>query len=159
MISWRFAPFAELTPREAHDLFQARAKVFVVEQGCAFQDLDGADPQCWHLLGLEGERVVAYCRLVPPGLKFAEPSIGRVITTGEARGTGRGKALVREALARAEALWPGRAVRIGAQAHLERFYRAFGFETASAPYMEDGIPHIEMVRAAPRTAQRGAPMQ
>lgn len=159
MIAWRFAPYAELTSREAHDVFRARSEVFVVEQGCAFQDLDGADPHCWHLLGHAGGRLVAYCRLVPPGIKFPEPSIGRVITSGEARGKGCGKALVREALARAEGLWPGRAIRIGAQAHLERFYGAFGFVAASAPYIEDGIPHIEMVRAAPRTAQRGAHAQ
>lgn len=159
MIAWRFASFAQLTPGEVHDVFQARSQVFVVEQGCAFQDLDGADPQCWHLLGLEGGRLVAYCRLVPAGVKFAEPSIGRVITTGEARGTGRGKELVREALARAAGLWPGHAIRIGAQAHLERFYRAFGFVTASEPYLEDGIPHIEMVRSPPQAARRGAHAQ
>jgi ElaA protein len=153
--AWRFAAFADLTPREAHDIFQARSAVFVVEQDCSFQDLDGVDPQCWHLLGMEAGRLVAYCRLVPPGVKFPEPSIGRVITTEEARGTGLGKALVREALARAQRLWPGRAIRIGAQAHLERFYGAFGFVASSAPYLEDGILHIEMVRTAPETATRG----
>lgn len=153
MIAWRFARFEELSPREIHDLFQARAAVFVVEQRCAFQDVDGVDPECWHLLGYEERRLVAYCRLVPPGVKFEEPSIGRVVTTGAARRTGKGRELMREALAGAGKLWPGRALRIGAQQRLERFYREFGFETASAPYDEDGIAHVEMVRPAARVAQ------
>ena len=153
MIDWRFARFDELSPREIHDLYRARAAVFVVEQGCAFQDLDGADPECWHLLGHEGSELVAYARLVPPGVKFAEPSIGRVVTTQAARGTGRGRALMAEALARAEKLWPGRPIRIGAQHRLERFYEEFGFVTSSAPYDEDGILHVEMVRPAGRAKQ------
>ncbi|HET9470405.1 MAG TPA: GNAT family N-acetyltransferase [Usitatibacter sp.] len=153
MTDWRFARFDELSPREIHDLYRARAAAFVVEQGCAFQDLDGADPECWHLLGHEGSELVAYARLVPPGVKFAEPSIGRVVTTQAARGTGRGRALMAEALARAEKLWPGRPIRIGAQHRLERFYEEFGFVTSSAPYDEDGILHVEMVRPAGRAKQ------
>ena len=152
MIDWRFARFDELSPREIHDLFRARAAAFVVEQNCAFQDLDGVDPECWHLLGYEGE-LLAYARLVPPGVKFDEPSIGRVVTTQAARGTGRGRALMKEALARAEKLWPGRPIRIGAQHRLERFYEDFGFVTASAPYDEDGILHVEMVRPAGRARE------
>ena len=160
MIDWRFARFDELSPREMHDLYRARAAAFVVEQNCAFQDLDGADPECWHLLGYgpspapKGEReLLAYARLVPPGVKFDEPSIGRVVTTQAARGTGRGRALMREALARAEKLWPGRPIRIGAQHRLERFYEEFGFVTSSAPYDEDGILHVEMVRPAGRVKE------
>jgi len=152
VIDWRFARFDELSPREIHDLFRARAAAFVVEQNCAFQDLDGVDPECWHLLGYEGE-LLAYARLVPPGVKFDEPSIGRVVTTQAARGTGRGRALMKEALARAEKLWPGRPIRIGAQHRLERFYEDFGFVTSSAPYDEDGILHVEMVRPAGRARE------
>jgi len=152
VIDWRFARFDELSPREIHDLFRARAAAFVVEQNCAFQDLDGVDPECWHLLGYEGE-LLAYARLVPPGVKFDEPSIGRVVTTQAARGTGRGRALMKEALARAEKLWPGRPIRIGAQHRLERFYEDFGFVTSSAPYDEDGILHVEMVRPAGRVKE------
>ncbi len=150
MLTWRFASFDQLTPLEVHDLLQARAAVFVVEQACAFQDVDGADPSSWHLLGCAapGGPLVAYCRLVPPGVKFAEPSIGRVLTIDAARGTGAGRELMREALARARALWPGHAVRIGAQHRLERFYGEFGFATCSAVYVEDGIPHVEMLRPA-----------
>jgi ElaA protein len=146
MTSWRLARLEELTAREVHDILQARAAVFVVEQACAFQDVDGVDPACWHLFRREGGALVAYCRLVPPGATFAEPSIGRVITLPPARGTGAGRELMQEALRRARALWPGRALRIGAQQHLERFYASLGFVTDSEPYDEDGIPHVEMLR-------------
>ena len=146
LIAWRCAPFAELTPRELHDLLQLRAAVFVVEQKCAFQDLDGADPQCWHLLGMRAGELVAYCRLVPPGVKYDEPSIGRVVSTQAARRTGCGRELMREAMARADTLWPGKPIRIGAQRYLEGFYGGYGFVKASEPYDEDGIMHIEMVR-------------
>ena len=148
MISWRFAPFEQLTPREVHDLYQARVAVFVVEQKCPFQDVDGVDPACWHLLGQSQGALLAYCRLVPPGLKFEEPSIGRVLTTGAARRTGAGRELMGEAVRRAQALWPNRDIRIGAQRYLDRFYGEFGFVQCSEPYEEDGIPHIEMLRAA-----------
>ncbi len=156
MIAWRCAPFAELSAREVHDVLRARAQVFVVEQACAFQDVDGADPECWHLLGRRGGELVAYCRLVPPGVKYAQPSIGRVVTVAAVRRTGAGRALMGEALARAAALWPGRDLRIGAQAHLARFYEDFGFAVASEPYDEDGIVHVEMVRPAPAGMARGA---
>jgi ElaA protein len=147
--AWRFARFEELEPREVHDLYQARIAVFVLEQDCPFQDLDGVDPQCWHLIGYSAEGAVqAYCRIVPPGVKYPEPSIGRVLTTAPVRRTGAGRVLMREAIARLEALWPGLAIRIGAQARLEAFYRDFGFETSSAPYDEDGIVHVEMTRGA-----------
>jgi ElaA protein len=144
LIDWRFARFEELSPREVHDLYRLRVDVFIVEQNCVFQDVDGVDPQCWHLLGYEGKELVAYCRFVPPGVKFDEPSIGRVITARPVRRTGMGRVLMREAMERARGLWPGRPVRIGAQAHLERFYNEFGFTKSSEPYDEDGILHIEM---------------
>ena len=157
MISWKCAAFTELTTRELYEILQVRAEVFVVEQACAFQDMDGADFQAWHLMGRfpspsgEGQGggpLVAYARLIPAGIKFAEPSIGRVITTGAARGRGLGRPLMAEALSQAGKLWPGRALRIGAQQRLEAFYQSLGFATASAPYDEDGILHVEMLRPA-----------
>ena len=93
-----------------------------------------------------GDEVAAYCRLVPAGVKFAEPSIGRVITTAAVRGTGMGRELMIEALRRSGELWPGAVVRISAQQRLEAFYRSLGFATDSEPYDEDGIAHIEMIR-------------
>ena len=126
-------------------MFRLRSAVFVVEQNCVFLDIDGVDPQCWHLLGYNGDELVACARFVPAGVKFAEPSIGRVITSGDIRRTGMGRVLMAEAMRRAQELWPGRDIRIGAQAHLERFYNEFGFVKASEPYDEDGIMHIEML--------------
>ncbi|HZZ92116.1 MAG TPA: GNAT family N-acetyltransferase [Usitatibacter sp.] len=152
MPHWRLAPFEKLSPQEVHDMLRARADVFVVEQACVFPDIDGRDPECWHLIGRAGagprSPVIAYCRLVPARVKYEEPSIGRVLTTAAGRRQGLGRELVREALARLDALWPGHAVRIGAQLHLERFYASFGFARVSEPYDEDGIQHIDMVRAA-----------
>jgi ElaA protein len=126
-------------------MYRLRVAVFIVEQDCVFQDVDGADPKCWHLLGYSGDDVVAYSRLVPAGVKFDEPSIGRVITAPSVRRTGMGRVLMAEAMSRAAKLWPGEPIRIGAQAHLERFYGEFGFDKASEPYDEDGILHIEML--------------
>ncbi len=158
VIAWRFARFDELTPREVHDAFQLRSAVFVVEQTCPFLDIDGVDPQCWHLLGWRGQpprgqdstpgELVAYARLVPPGVKFPEPSIGRVITSLAVRRTGAGHALMREAIERAGMLWPGQRLRIGAQMYLRDFYGSHGFTQSSEPYDEDGILHIEMIREA-----------
>ena len=147
-MKWTFAKFDDLAPRDIHDLYQARVGVFVVEQKCPFQDVDGVDPACWHLIGRSEPQgaVLAYCRLVPPGVKYAEPSIGRVLTTAAARGTGAGRELMSQALAHAHKLWPDKALRIGAQRYLERFYGEFGFATVSEPYDEDGIMHVEMVK-------------
>ena len=147
---WRLARFDELSRAEIHEVFQARIAVFVVEQACPFQDLDGRDPDCWHLIGRNdpGGALLAYCRLVPPGVKYDEPSIGRVLTTAQGRRAGLGRELMREALARTDALWPARSLRIGAQQYLERFYGEFGFARVSEPYDEDGIMHIDMLRTA-----------
>ena len=131
-------------------LLALRQEVFVVEQACIFPDIDWHDQAAFHLLGWrrDGAEVVlaAYLRCLPPGQKFAQYSIGRVVTAPAVRGTGVGRLLVAEGLRRAEALYPGQPVRIGAQLHLARFYGSFGFEVASAPYEEDRIMHVDMLR-------------
>ena len=153
-VAWQWKRFAELTPAELYALLAARAAVFVVEQQCAFQDLDAVDEFAWHLLGWAGSNhgrvLAAYLRLIEPGRKYAEPSIGRVLTSAPFRGIGLGREAMREGLARAASLYPDRAVRIGAQQRLERFYRELGFRTVSAPYDEDGVAHVEMLRPAER---------
>jgi ElaA protein len=125
--------------------------VFAVEQQCAFLDADGLDHDAWHLLGWSGRgaraELASYLRVVDPGLKYAEPSIGRVISAPEVRRNGAGRRLMAEGLARCLATWPGQGIRIGAQARLEAFYASFGFATVGEPYIEDGIPHLEMWRA------------
>jgi ElaA protein len=144
---WQWSAFDALSPAALYAALAARAAVFVVEQACAYQDLDGYDARADHLIAWQRGDVAAYCRVFAPGVKYAEASIGRVLTTAPFRGTGVGRALVARALARLDALHPARGARISAQAYLERFYASFGFETVSAPYLEDGIPHVEMLRA------------
>ena len=147
MRGWQWRAFAELTPHELYSILHLRALVFVVEQTCAYNDLDGYDLASHHLFTQDADsRVIAYLRLLPPGVKYAEPSLGRVVTHPDARRTGLGVELMREGLRRVAADFPGTGVRIGAQRRLEQFYRSLGFVTVSAPYDEDGIEHVEMLR-------------
>jgi ElaA protein len=130
-----------------YDMLALRAKVFILEQG-AFLDPDGFDRQSWHLLGRDaGGELRAYLRLVDPSLKYAEPSLGRVVLDKDLRGSGLADVLVAEGLTRADAAWPRGGNRISAQAHLQRFYGRHGFVPVGDAYLEDGIPHIEMWRA------------
>jgi ElaA protein len=145
-MNWDWHRFADLGVDNLYDALALRCRVFVLEQG-PFLDPDGADRLSWHLLGRDalGE-LHAYLRVVDPGVKYAEPSIGRVITSPAARGTGLGRRLVAEGVARCVATWPGLGIRIGAQAQLERFYGEFGFRRVGEAYIEDHIPHLEMER-------------
>lgn len=146
-VDWRWGHFDELTPAELYAITQARIAVFIVEQACPYQDADGADPACFHLWTLAGtDEVSAYLRVVPPGVKYAEPSLGRILTTGPGRGTGLGRALVAEGIRRVEAMYGARPIRIGAQRYLLAFYESFGFARTGYDYDEDGIPHSEMLR-------------
>ena len=125
-----------------------RGAVFVVEQNCAFEDLDGLDPHGEHLCGTDPSgAVLAYSRLLPPGLKYPEAAIGRVVTAGAVRGFGWGRILMAQSIAGCRSRYPGQPIRIGAQQRLERFYTGFGFASQGKPYLEDGIWHIEMVLA------------
>jgi ElaA protein len=146
VISWKFAAFDALTLDELYAMLQLRSEVFVVEQACVFQDMDGADSEAMHLLGTSGGQLMAYARCFAVGMKFKEASIGRITTRSALRGSGAGHVLVRQAIDSVTQQWGPQAIRIGAQARLENFYRQHGFETTGAPYIEDGIPHIEMLR-------------
>lgn len=146
---WTWCRFAELGVDNLYDLLALRCQAFIVEQ-VPYLDPDGLDRSAWHLLGRDGQGVLlAYLRVVDPGAKYAEPSIGRVVVAAAARGQALGRRLMAEGLARTSQVWPGRAIRIGAQAHLARFYGSLGFVPVAEPYDEDGIPHLEMLRAAP----------
>ena len=149
-LRWRWSSFEQLTVHELAAIYTARQQVFAVEQACAYLDADGYDEHAWHLAAWAGDRRVpaAYARVVHPGQKYPEPSIGRVITTGPARGTGLGRELLARALALCTQTYPGQGVRISAQSRLERFYQEAGFEIVGDRYLEDGIAHTEMVRAA-----------
>ncbi|MBW8901255.1 MAG: GNAT family N-acetyltransferase [Massilia sp.] len=152
MIEWQWSSFADLAVADLYEMLALRQQVFVLEQTCLYPDIDGLDPGAHHLLGwrtVDGKReLAATLRCLAPGAKYDEMSLGRVATSPSVRGTGLGRELVAQGIACAEQLHPGHAIRIGAQAHLETFYAGFGFCTVSAPYDEDGIPHIDMLRPA-----------
>ncbi|MBX3620983.1 MAG: GNAT family N-acetyltransferase [Rhizobacter sp.] len=147
-LDWRLARLDTLRPVELARIYRARQEVFSIEQNCVYLDADEADERSWHLAAWSPDHTLplAYARLVDPGIKYTEPSMGRVITTAAARGTGLGRELVRRVLAIAAETFPGQGVRISAQSRLRRFYGEFGFEAVGEDYMEDGIPHVEMVR-------------
>lgn len=141
-------PFSKLTLEELYESLTLRQLVFCVEQKCAYLDCDGKDQVALHLLGRDASgRLVGYARLVPPGVSFEEPSIGRVVSHPRARRTGVGKALMREAIARTRASFGPKAIHIGAQLYLRRFYEEFGFVVSSPIYDEGGIPHVQMMLA------------
>jgi ElaA protein len=147
---WQWTRFDDLRPQELYAAVQLREAVFIVEQKCPYLDADGRDPDAWHLLGwLEtttGRKLVAYARVFEPGVRYKESSIGRVVTSPEMRRFGFGRALMAEALRRIETLAPGGTIKLAAQRYLEGFYSGFGFRTASPPYEEDGIIHVDMLR-------------
>jgi ElaA protein len=144
-MNWSWTRFDDLGVHGLYDILALRCRVFILEQG-AFLDTDGADAHSWHLQGRDAAGTLqAYLRAADPGIKYAEPSIGRVLTAPEVRGTGLGRRLMHEGVLRCAAQWPGQGIRISAQARLKRLYAGFGFEPASGEYIEDGIPHLQML--------------
>lgn len=146
--TWRWCRFDELSVRELQFIYMARQQVFCLEQQCIYLDVDGCDEPAFHLAAWASGHAVplAYARVVDPGVKYAEPSIGRVVTTAAGRGTGLGRELIQRAVSQTLVTFPGQGIRISAQSHLEAFYRAVGFEAVGERYLEDGIPHTEMLR-------------
>lgn len=148
-LRWRWAPLAELPGGAVYDALALRAEVFVVEQGCAYLDPDGADRAAWHLLGYDGEGLAAVARAFAPGLRGPEAAFGRVATAPRVRGQGLGRLLVSTVMERMAETFGPTPIRIAAQAHLDRFYGAFGFEICGPGFLEDAIPHLPMRREAP----------
>ncbi|SDJ45611.1 ElaA protein [Ferrimonas sediminum] len=146
MLTWQLCKFEALSARQWHDIVRLRMEVFVVEQNCVYQDVDGHDVAhgVQHLMGIENGELVAYARLLPPGLTYDNVSIGRIVTSSSTRGRGLGHQLVGQALSRCDDLWPGVSIEIGAQEHLQGFYASHGFVAFSEAYLEDGIPHVDM---------------
>ena len=144
-LRFKWSRMEDMTALEVYEVIKARESVFVVEQKCAYQDADGADPQSWHLCVLLNNELAAYARVVEPGIKYKEP-IGRVITLKKFRNLQIGRALVAEAIAFAESNFQGQGIRIGAQAHLHNFYGSLGFQSVGDVYDDDGIPHVEMFK-------------
>jgi ElaA protein len=144
-IDWKYKQFGDLTPHELYTILRLRNEVFVVEQNCVFQDADNKDQSSFHIMGWNNDSLIAYARLVPAGISYSEPSIGRVVTSPAARSLGMGKKLMDQAINILYKTWGKTDIKIGAQLYLERFYNSFGFQRSSEIYMEDGIEHIEML--------------
>jgi ElaA protein len=153
-IHFRWARLQDLSSSELHAVLAAREAVFVVEQNCPYQDADALDNYSWHLIGTVDKALAAYLRVVDPGCKsvhpgafYAEPSIGRVLTAKDYRGLGLGMALMQEGIAGCVRLFPDQGIRISAQSYLLAFYQSFGFTAVGDEYLEDDIPHFEMLRS------------
>ena len=150
---WQWAAFSELGARDVYTMLAARSEVFVIEQQCLYADMDGQDPDAWHLLvhsQKANPELAGYLRVLPPDepgvAANADVRIGRVLTRAPFRGIGLGQAMLERTLTHIKAQWPGHATRLHAQAHLQRFYGSFGFEPISDIHLDDDIPHIWMRR-------------
>jgi len=145
-ITYKIKHFDELSVKELYEIFNLRIAVFVVEQKCLYQDADWKDLKSFHLMGYdEFGGLAAYARIIPAGVSFNEVSIGRVITSLKVRRTGTGNELMEKAFQFISKQFGNVSIRIGAQGYLTDFYSSFGFEIASEEYIEDNIPHIEML--------------
>ena len=146
MINWSLKKFDELSPHELYAILQLRNEVFAIEQNCVYQDMDNKDQPAYHLMGWTNGILIAYTRIIPPGVAYPEPSIGRVVSSPSARNEGIGKLLMDKSIEHIYNLYGNIPVKIGAQLYLKRFYTNLGFLQAGDVYLEDGIEHIEMVR-------------
>lgn len=147
MITWTLKKFESLTVHELYAILRLRTEVFVVEQNCVFQDMDNKDQHSYHLLGWKGDLLAAYTRIVPTGISYKDaPSIGRVVTSPQARGGGVGRLLMEKSIDELFGVYGVSPIKIGAQLYLKKFYESLGFEQSSEIYDEDGIDHIEMTR-------------
>ena len=144
-IKWSLKKFEELTPHELYAIIQLRNEVFVVQQNCVYQDADNKDQSSYHLMGWEDDKLITYSRIIPPGIAYAQPSIGRVVTSPSVRGNGIGKMLMEESIDQVYKLFDTASIKIGAQVYLLQFYCSLGFEQTSDIYLEDGIEHVEMI--------------
>ena len=146
-LHWTIQAFDELSPRCLYAILQLRNEVFVVEQNCVFLDQDNKDQKCYHIMGWDGEILVASTRLVPKGVSYPDyHSIGRVVNNRENRGTGLGKELMEYSIEKCIEIFGDGPIKIGAQLYLKKFYESLGFIQSSEVYDEDGIDHIEMIR-------------
>lgn len=146
-IIWKIKTFAELSTAELYGILKVRAEVFVVEQNCPYLDPDGTDEKAVHLWAEQNGEILAYCRLFDKGIKYEEASIGRVLTTSAARGKNLGKQMMAYAVETIENRFRTSEIRISAQDYLLEFYAGFGFKDTGKKYLEDEIPHTEMLRS------------
>lgn len=147
MVTWTCKYFPDLNTGELYAILRLRNEVFIVEQNCPYMDLDNKDQDCYHLMGWKNDQLIAYTRLLPPGLAYPQTSIGRVVSSPGARRTGIGRELMKASIEQCKILFGDTPIRIGAQLYLQEFYTSFGFTACSDIYLEDGIRHIEMIRS------------
>lgn len=145
MLTWTIKPFGDLTTKELYELLRFRSEIFIVEQECVYNDCDTKDYHSYHCVMRDGERIVGCLRIVQPGISYKELSFGRVAVRKELRGTGLARRLIEIAVDFSIRELGEHDVRISAQQYAEGFYRKMGFETVSDPYLEDDIPHVEML--------------
>lgn len=148
-MDWQLKAFDELTLKELYAILALRTDVFVVEQECPYPEVDGKDVQSYHLFAQENGEIVAYLRILPSGLSYDEASIGRVVIRASHRGQGLGRPMMQQAIDYIVRVLKEDRIKIGAQAYLEDFYTSLGFEQVSEVYLEDGIPHMDMVYRKP----------
>jgi ElaA protein len=144
-LKWVLKDFTELTTAELYAIMQLRNEVFVVEQNCVYQDADDKDQQSLHFCGWDDQELAAYIRIIPPGISYTEASIGRVVTAPGYRNIGAGSQLMKTGIEHTFNRFNCKAIKIGAQLYLSKFYQSLGFVQSSGEYLEDGIPHIEMI--------------
>ncbi|MFG6150468.1 GNAT family N-acetyltransferase [Halobacillus sp. B23F22_1] len=142
---WMKKTFEEMTKQQLYSILELRVRIFVVEQECPYQEVDGRDEECLHLWKEENGTIQAYCRIVPPANEQDHYSIGRVLVTKEARGTGAGRELMNRAISLLRNEWEVSSIWLHGQEYLREFYKSFGFEEVSEVYLEDDIPHVDML--------------
>jgi ElaA protein len=146
MIKFYIKPFSELSAVGIYEILRLRSEVFVVEQNCVYQDIDGKDEKAIHVLGFKGNELVAYARIFDAGDYFELPSIGRIVVKEEERNSKYGYQLVAESIQYISNNFEKKSIQISAQTYLKRFYNILGFQQVGEEYLEDGIPHIKMLR-------------
>ena len=146
MLTFKFKTFNELDLNELYDLLQLRSEVFVVEQDCVYQDIDGKDQKAYHILGYKNNTLVAYTRLFKPGDYFTEASIGRVVVSKRERKHKYGYDIMNASIEFIRDHLNVKLIKLSAQTYLKRFYNNLGFNETGSEYLEDGIPHIAMLR-------------
>lgn len=148
-IQWSWHGWPGLPASVLYDFLRLRSDVFVVEQHCAYADMDGVDPACEHLCAHDAQgRLLSCLRLVPPGIKAPQPALGRLVVAAHARGLGLGRQAMLEGIRRSGERHPGQGIFLSGQLHLEPFYQSLGFARVTEPYVEDGIQHVNMIRPA-----------
>lgn len=139
--------FKELSKEELYELLQLRSEVFVVEQDCVYQDIDGKDNKALHIIGRIKDKIVAYTRCFPPGIYFEEAAIGRVVVEKSQRKFGLGHDIMKASIEAIKYHFNDNTIKLSAQTYLVKFYRAHGFNPIGEEYLEDGIPHVAMLRS------------